>query len=775
MKLQWQLVRFLVLGCALFGVSLARAQQPEPRPALAPPLPAQTVKQPPAAPAAPKPEGQAATAQAPAAQTQAAQQTPVAGSAKPGGEGPIGGLNLQNVSLLEVLDFLARDLKLNYILDPRVQGSVTLNTYGPVRDLDRRELLDTILRINGAALVQTGNIYRVVPLAELASMPLTPQQDMKNIPEDDRAMLNLIFLKYANAEELSKLLGEFVGKDAKVWSYPSANLLLVLDSRRSMRRTMELVSLFDSDSLARQRVRLFETKYGRPSDLAKELENLMQSISMGKDLQSIKFVPVDRINLLIAVAPNPGVFGEVETWLKKLDVKVESAAGRTDTYVYRVKFGQAQMLSQSIMMLYYSMYPGYGGMYGGGMGMGMGGMYGGGGFGGMYGGMGGMYGGGMGGMYGGGYPNQYGMNPSAVGGQAGATTQSGRLQAGAGGVGQGAAVGAAGLGGGYGNMTGQFLGAGMMGGYGMPAGPRVVPNLMDNSLLILATGEEYESVLKLLREIDVPPRQVLIEARIYEVTLNGAFSSGVAAYLRRRGTSSAGGPDANFERQLQSSVTEGLNLSAGALIGQSRELLMFLNSKESRDRTKVVSAPSIIATDSIPASINVGIEVPTLQSQAVTGVQQGGSSLFANTISNRKTGVSLSITARVNPSGVVTMEINQEVSSPEAPKAGASIQSPSFSQRTISTQVTVQDGDLVAIGGIINETSGDSSVGVPVLHKIPYLGAAFGNKASNRARTELVVFLTPRVIYDTNEVAEASDELSGKMRRLQKLMRTTAQ
>jgi general secretion pathway protein D len=206
------------------------------------------------------------------------------------------------------------------------------------------------------------------------------------------------------------------------------------------------------------------------------------------------------------------------------------------------------------------------------------------------------------------------------------------------------------------------------------------------------------------------------------------------------------------------------------LIGESRELLGFLTTQSTTSRTRVISAPSVIATDSIPASINVGVDVPTLTAQAVTGVQQGGNSLFANTISSRRTGVNLSITARVNPTGIVTLVINQEVSAPQAPPVDG-IQSPSFSQRSIQTQVTVRDGDLIAIGGIINETDGESSAGIPGLHRIPLLGYAFGNKSRNRNRTELVVFFTPRVIYDTNELVEASDELVGKMRRLQKLIR----
>jgi general secretion pathway protein D len=171
------------------------------------------------------------------------------------------------------------------------------------------------------------------------------------------------------------------------------------------------------------------------------------------------------------------------------------------------------------------------------------------------------------------------------------------------------------------------------------------------------------------------------------------------------------------------------------------------------------------------ASLNVGDDVPTLTSQAVSGVTSGGSSLFTNTVSSRSSGVTLNILARINSSGIVTMVINQQVSSPQAPAASSQIQSPSFQNRSFQTQVTVQDGDTVAIGGIILETNLQSSAGVPFLHKIPWLGSLFGAQSVSKTRTELVVFLTPRVIYDTNQMVEATDEIRSNMKRIPKLIK----
>ena len=292
---------------------------------------------------------------------------------------------------------------------------------------------------------------------------------------------------------------------------------------------------------------------------------------------------------------------------------------------------------------------------------------------------------------------------------------------------------------------------------------------MDNTLLIQATPQDYQQISKLLKDMDVAPRQVLIDAKIYEVSLTGAFASGVSAVLQRRTANGGGG---GLSRELLGVAGGGgTQLTAGMLVGSTRELLGLLSLQENATKAKVLSSPSLIATDNIAASINVGLEVPTLSATSVTPIQSGGNSLFANSIQSRSTGVNMQVTARVNPSGIVTLVINQEVSAPQAPPAGGQIQSPSFSRRSVSTQVTVNDGDTIAIAGIINESSASSTSGIPVLHKLPIVGSLFGNKSYNHDRTELIIFFTPRVIYDTNQMQEASDELRSRLRKLSKLVK----
>jgi general secretion pathway protein D len=655
---------------------------------------------------------------------------------------------------------LARILKINYIFDPGVKGSVTINTYGEAKEMDVRKLLDTVLRINGAAMVKVGDVYRIVPVKLVARLPISPEVNQKKPADEEQMLLNLVFLRYSTVTDLSKLLEPFIGEGATMVSHEAANLLILLDNGRNMRRTMELISLFDSETFASQRVRLFEVKNGRPSDIAKELDKLFKAISLGEKGAAVKIQPLDRINSILAVAPNPGIFDDVDRWIKKFDVTVTQSAGSTNNYVYRVKYGRAEMLAMAIMSLYtgnsmgmmgmMGMMGGMGGMYGG-MGGGMGGMYGGmgGGMGGGYGGMGGGYGG-MGGGYGG-YSNN--MLPPISG--------TGSIYTGMATTSAATAAAAAATP----DQTGSYLAPGAAG--GGARGPRVVPNPMDNTLLIQATPQEYEQLVKLLKELDVSPRQVLIEAKIYEVTLSDALSSGVQAYLQKRGTSSTGANPVG--RQLLGSISEaGASLSAGMLVGVSRELMVYLAAAADNRKAKVLSAPSIIATDSIPAMLNVGDEVPTLSSQGLSSGQSGGNSLFTNTVQNRSSGITLNILARVNSSGVVTLMINQDVSAPVAPAASSAIQSPSFSHRSVSTQVTVEDGDTVAIAGVIQESRTVSSAGVPILHRIPVLGALFGARSYSTGRTELIVLMTPRVIYDTNQIRDATEELRAKVKGLAK-------
>ena len=774
MKIKPQLIAIACL--AGLAVSSLGQQQPLAQ------SPAKPQAQTPAQPQAQAPAQPAAQTPAPAAApTATVPQQPVPASTQL--------FSMDNVPLAELINAFGKLMHINFILDSRVQGKVTIHTYGEVKPVDMMPLLQTILRVSGATIVQVGDLYRIVPINAISQLPISPMINAgeKTLPDDERMLLNLIFLKYATAADMDKLLTPFYGEGASHSIYEPANMLILQDNARSMRRTMELIAIFDSDTFASQRVRLFDVSNSRPSDLVKELDTVFKAYALSDKNTAVKFIPVDRINTLIAVAPNPNTFAEVQKWIEKLDIPVKMASGTVSNWVYRLKYQRADMVAMAVMALYtgnasalmqmaqmasQSMMMGGMGYNGTGYSAGMGmGMYGGG----MYGGS-GMYGGGM---YGGGYGG-YGNAYSSYGGNYGSTPYAG--------AGVAAPASTAGFAGASSNpvgQTGQYLEGGAAGGSKMP---HVVPNPMDNTVLVQASPQEWEQIKNLLQQLDVPPRQVLIEAKIFEVDLTGQFTAGVESYLQDVGTASATGAtntgtsNSSGTSSVIGGITAGqalaaaagsggMALTAGAMISRTRQLLGVLTAEESNGRTKVISSPSIIATDSIPATMNVGSEVPVATSSAaVSGVQSSGNSVFANTITNQTTGVTLAITARVNSSGVVTMVINQQVSAPQA-NTSSNIDSPSFSNRSVSTQVTVQDGDTIAIGGAITESTSETTSGIPFLNRIPYLGFIFGSKSTSKTRSELIIFLTPKVIYDTNQLVDATDEIRNSLKTVGRMIK----
>jgi general secretion pathway protein D len=317
-----------------------------------------------------------------------------------------------------------------------------------------------------------------------------------------------------------------------------------------------------------------------------------------------------------------------------------------------------------------------------------------------------------------------------------------------------------------GDLTGSYLGI-VPGGFGPNRGPRVIANPMNNTLLIQSTTQEYEGIQQLIKELDVPPRQVLIEAKIYSVDLNSSTSTDITGALQVLAPSAATPTAGTLLGTLGTVASGTTTLSAAMVVGRSRELLGQVTLMETQSRAKIISSPSVIATDSIPASVTVGTTVPTLQGSISSSI--GGA--VTNAIGSASTGIGLNITARVTPSGIVTMIINQQVSAPQPTTeagSGSTIASPSFGTKSIQTQLTVQDGDTIAIGGMIQESTTSSLAGIPLLDRIPVVGGLFGTRSYTKERTELIIFLTPHVIYDSNQLLDATDELKDQIKVLRK-------
>jgi general secretion pathway protein D len=632
----------------------------------------------------------AATQAAPPAQPTPA---PPPSAAPPSQQAPaapatIGGFRLSQVDLQQFINIIGNELKLNYVVDPRVKGIVTINTAGELRRDDLLPLLEAVLKSNGAAIVKTGNFYQIIPSpgAKQLPIPVRTQAQGGDFKKEDTVVLQIVPMRFVSATDMLKILNPYLSETGNLVDV-RGNILIITETTTNLRKLLELVNIFDADVFQNKRVQLYPIKNNRSKTLVSDLENVFAGYALSPKDSAIKFISIDRINSILAISSNPNSFIEVEKWILKLDQPVENIGQRN--YVYKIENSEAKNIANLLLQIYGQKVDTER------------------------------------------LPPAPPTPPTTPPPPENAPPQQEKPLAGF--------------------VQGEI---------------KIVADEINNMLIIQASPQDYDVIQETIKALDIVPRQVLIDAKIYEVKLTGALALGVSAFLQQR-SDVPKVTNASFSTSATETLPAGLNISTVTLIGQTRELLTFLNARESRTRTRVLSSPSVLASDNMVARIQVGAEVPILSSQGIVPGGTGGTSLFTNTVLNRNTGVILKVTPRINSSGLVTLKIGQEVSSPVAPTSGG-IQSPTISIRSVDTQATVKDGETIAIGGIIQDNRFLSKNRIPLLGDIPGLGLLFGDTSYSKDRTELIAFITPHVIQDIETAVDVTDELKSQLKGLKK-------
>lgn len=289
----------------------------------------------------------------------------------------------------------------------------------------------------------------------------------------------------------------------------------------------------------------------------------------------------------------------------------------------------------------------------------------------------------------------------------------------------------------------------------------IIADAMRNALVILARPQEYKLVLAALTELDRAPLQVLIEASIIEVSLKDELDYGVEWFFKN-----------NFERGNVEGGRGALDLGAAGIaatapsfsytvLDNADQARIALNALEQETRVNILSSPSLMVLDNQTAFINVGDEIPVPARQSVSNVNPDSPTV--NEIQFRQTGITLTVTPRVNHSGRVTMEIRQEVSSAVG-TTSSDIDAPTIQQRQLESTVAVHSGETLVLGGLIQDSASDAESGIPGLRRIPLLGKLFGETREEQRRTELLVLITPRVVVDRNDVRQITEEFRQKLR-----------
>lgn len=618
-------------------------------------------------------------------------------------------LNFNNADIRAVADALLGDaLGITYSIADGVNGRMTVQTDG---SLSRENLLfvfEEALDSVGVVLQRLEQGYRLVPKDLVAGAPGAVPVGLT--AADLRAGYGQHFvpLKFVSASRLLVTLSSMSGLDVKLKVDDPRNLLILEGSGPARRSALEMIRIFDVNWMQGRAYALVPLLVSEPADLIRELETIFRADDRGLAADVIDFLPIDRMNAVLVIADSDELLQSAESWIAKLDVGGENAGKRL--YTYSVQNGRATDLAAVL-----------GGLFG--------------------------------------------AQQQTIGRSGGAVApglQSG-FQTSAGGPGglAGAQQTSAGQGGQAGTRATVTQGGGATTMAFINDTMRIVADERNNALLILTSPADYGLIRNSLRRLDVKPLQVLIEATILEVNLNDDLRYGVQWFFESGDFNFGltGGPN----RTTPGPTVPGFT----GVFDDLADARVVVDALDSVTNVELLSSPQLMVLNNQTALLQVGDEVPIPQTNAVN-LNAGTNTVF-NSITYRSTGIILKVTPRVNASGTVLLDIEQEVSD-VSQTVSSGIDAPTVQQRRIVSSVAVESGETLALGGLIQSSVTEIDRGVPLLSEIPLLGNLFKSTTNSSARSELLILVTPRLVGSTEQARSVTNELEARMQSLERLL-----
>ena len=611
-------------------------------------------------------------------------------------------INFDGAELSEVARvILAEVLGYTYTIDPGVSGSVVLSSSRPLNEDDLLAILETILEGQGAALIERDGGFAIVPIdSAYGQARVTPLGNGEPIRAGPGTGITIVPLRFISATAAAQFIQPLVAFPERIRIDDARNLLLFVGTGPERQNVLETLADIDVNWMKGRSVGIFPLSMSTPEALISELQALFAPVTspdLGPD--TIKFLPMARLNAILAIADQPEQIIEVERWVERLD------RGNTvgiQFYVYQLEHAPADEIAK-IMTESFGDVPEI---------------------------------------------TDFDAAQQVFGASDGLSAVDGELSDSF--VSDSFATSEA---------TSFSANSALL------SSIKIVPNEINNSLLIRATPQAYEMIEATLRRLDTAPLQVLIEATIAEVTLNDALRYGVQ-YFIKSGSIRFG---FNNSTSTPSGTTTGNNLNPLAFIPGFNFIFSGGDSNITIDAlselttVQVLSSPSLVVQDNSEATLSVGDEVPivTRQQQAT----DSASAPIVNNIEYRDTGVILEVKPRISLNDIVALEISQEVSRVETDnQLTADDLTPVISQRKITSRVNVLSGQTVVLGGLIQDLDSRNRERVPLLGDIPVLGSIFGSTDNAAVRTELIVFLTPRIIKNAEDARDISEELRSRLR-----------
>jgi general secretion pathway protein D len=620
-------------------------------------------------------------------------------------------VKFNNADIYEVIHTLARTAGINYIIDPRVRGVVNVHTQGVVRKDGALDLLFAILRVNGATAVKEGDTYHIIPMSEAKMEPLLPSfpDDRGGKGPPNQVILRAFPLQYIGVSEMAKVIKPFLSQGGEAVEVARANILLVTDTVANVEKVARLVELFDSEVFRAAGMKLFKLRVLDPEEMAKNLDNIFGAL----DFSSTRGAKPAGINFV--PIPRLNSLLVVSASPKTMqdvekwigELDREGLAASRQIHRYRVKYGRVKDIASVLERL---------------------------------------------------YPKRTSPLVSdkatefrpivGVGmpGQASFPTQAPAAGQPAATVGQAA------------QAVAKAVKDGKAEQEGTSQPFDIIPDEATNSLILRASLSEYAEALEILKTVDVYPQQVLLEVLVGEVNLKDELKLGID--WKYQGTNSGVAQTAT--------LAPGFLLSNFSyVIEKTNRLTAAFRSLAEDGRASVLSSPSVIATNGKKSKINVVDQIPITTSVLNTNTNPP---VTTTSVEYRDVGVILTFVPYINDLGLVTLEIEQEVSDfVVGSSAGQS--NPTFFKRSISTNLVASQDQSIVLGGLVKERKSLDRSGLPWFYKIPVFGWIFGSREDSVTRNELLIFITPRVIRSVDEGIQFSRDFEERVSQLKSRIR----
>jgi general secretion pathway protein D len=622
------------------------------------------------------------------------------------GEGTVT-LNFENQPIEAVVKAILGDLlDANYSIAPGVEGSISFSTAKPVRRDEALPILETMLSWTGNAIVREGSRYSVLPASQAVAGRLVPS--LKAGKPAPGTSARLFPLRYVAAPAMQKLLEPFVVRGAILLADPARNVLVLAGSRDELANYQETVDTFDVDWIAGMSVGVFSLENASVGELLPAMESVFGEKSGTPIAGLVRFIPIERTNAIVVISTQAGHLDQVGDWIARID---RGGGNEPRLFVYEVRNLLASDVAKYVGNVF-------------------------------------------GGSVSGDTPPRLapGLTPFSL------DTDKGFETGGSEGVG--------------GDMDTQDESSAFFAppsstpsgqGGELRSGISITAVDANNQLIVRARPSQWAEIRQAIERLDTVPLQVQIETRILEVALVDSFRFGVQWYLEGL----AGGDGdvtqpGNKQRWMLGQLPPGPTTRPDTFFYSfiNHDLQVAIRAMERDSHTKILSAPSLVVVNNRKARIQVGDQFPVTQTYVNTSL--GGSSQVGQ-VEYKDTGVILDVRPRVNPGGLVYLDVAQEVSRVDRNQIGPNLP---IVKRKLITQVAVQSGQTVLLGGLIRELNEEQRSGVPGLSRIPFLGALFRDRGNSTMRTELLVLITPRVIANGEDAKRVSDDYRRAFRSL---------